>query len=67
MARPVSTELSKLIVEKFNMTIKDYAALRGLSYNSLKLYVAGLYTANRIIKKQLIADGILNDDAARSE
>ena len=61
MARPVSTELSKLIVEKFNMTIKAYAQDRGLSYNSLKLYVSGLYTANRIVKAQLIKDGILTD------
>lgn len=61
MARPASTELSKRIVEKFDMTIKAYATSRGLSYNSLKLYVSGLYTANRIVKEQLIRDGILTD------
>ena len=61
MARPASTELSKLIVEKFNMTIKAYAASRGLSYNSLKLYVSGLYTANSKVKAQLLKDGILDN------
>lgn len=62
MARPASSELSKRIVEKFNMTVKAYAAYRGLSYNSLKIYVAGIYTANSIVRKQLEKDGILTDD-----
>ena len=61
MARPAVNAISKKIAEKFNMTMKVYASERGLSYNSLKMFSAGIYQEHKKIKEQLIRDGILTD------
>ncbi len=60
MARPVKNALSIKIINKFNMSLKDYAQEKGLSYNSLKMFVSGVYDQNKIVKAQLVKDGILN-------
>jgi len=61
MARPAVNAVSKKIAEKFNMTMKAYASERGLSYNSLKMFSAGLFQGHKKIREHLIRDGILTD------
>lgn len=68
MARKPQSELAVKIKDKFSMNMKTYAKDRSISYNSLRMYAAGIYPNNTRIKKVLIQDGLEdNPDVTRPE
>lgn len=69
MARKPQSNLAVKIQDKFSMNMVKYSESRKISYNSLRMYAAGIYPNNKRIKQVLIKDGLekKNPDVARSE
>lgn len=68
MARKPKSDLAIKIQDMFSMNMAEYADNRNISYNSLRMYAAGIYPNNTRVKKVLMQDGLEdNPDVTRPE